>query len=71
MRKPDLDPRAVIAAINSLLDRGIGKPMQPVQQQQLDAEGKPVTPTFTVNVAPYPEPAAAPEAAARAKDTRH
>jgi hypothetical protein len=25
MRKPDLDPRAVIAAINSLLDRGIGK----------------------------------------------
>src|SRR5262245_11929570 len=40
-------------------------------QQQLDAEGKPVTPTFTVNVGPYPESPPAPEAASGAKDTRH
>ena len=36
------------------------------EQQQLDADGKPVKPTFTVNIAPYPaEPPPAPEAAPR------
>jgi hypothetical protein len=41
------------------------------EQQQLDAQGNPITPSFTVNVAPYPESPPAPEAAARAKDIRH
>ena len=71
MRNPEADLRAVIAAAVAILDRGIGKPMQPVQQQQLDADGKPMTPTFTVNVSGYAEPPPAPEAAPRVKDTRH
>jgi hypothetical protein len=41
------------------------------EQQQLDAQGNPITPSFTVNVAPCPESPPAPEAAASAKDTRH
>jgi hypothetical protein len=35
MRARDLPPRARIAAIDSILDRDLGKPMQPVQQQYL------------------------------------
>jgi hypothetical protein len=31
MRARDLPPRARIAAIDSILDRGLGKPMQPMQ----------------------------------------
>jgi hypothetical protein len=61
MRKKDLDPRAVIAAVNSLLDRGIGKPMQPMQQQYLGADGQPISPDFIVNVSQYAEPPPAPE----------
>ena len=40
-------------------------------EQQLDAQGNPITPSFIVNVVPYPEPPAAPETASRAKDTRY
>jgi hypothetical protein len=29
------------------------------EQQQLDAQGNPITPSFIVNVGPYPEPPAA------------
>ena len=29
MRSKDVPPNTVIAAINSLLDRGVGKPVQP------------------------------------------
>jgi hypothetical protein len=41
------------------------------EQQQLDAQSNPITPSFTVNVGPYPESVAAPEAAVGPKDTRH
>ena len=70
MRAADTPPQAKIAAINSILDRGLGKPMQPMQQQ-LGADGQPISPNFIVNVSPYAEPAAAPETASGAKDTRH
>jgi Family of unknown function (DUF5681) len=71
MRDPNVDVRAVIAAAIAILDRGIGKPMQPTQQQLLGADGQPIRPDFVVNVTPYPESPPAPEAAAGAKDTRH
>ena len=72
MRDPNADVRAVIAAAVAILDRGIGKPMQPTEQQLLGADGKPISPEpFIVNVGPYPEPPAASEAAARVKDARH
>jgi hypothetical protein len=72
MRARDLPPSARIAAINSILDRGLGKPMQPMQQQQLGADGQPISPGFVVNIAPYPdEPLPAAEAAAGTKDTHH
>lgn len=41
------------------------------EQQQLDADGKPMIPTFTINVSGYAEPPPAPEATPRVKDTRH
>jgi hypothetical protein len=50
MRARDLPPRARIAAIDSILDRDLGKPMQPVQQQYLGADGQPISPDFIVNV---------------------
>jgi len=64
------DARAVIAAAIAILDRGIGKPMQPTQQQLLGADGQPISPDFNVIIGPYPETAPAPEAAPRVKDTR-
>jgi hypothetical protein len=49
MRARDLPPRARIAAIDSLLDRGLGKPTQPMTQQHLDAHGKPAAPILVVS----------------------
>jgi hypothetical protein len=54
MRDPGADVRAVIAAAIAILDRGIGKPMQPTKQQLLGADGKPILPNFHVIIAPYP-----------------
>jgi hypothetical protein len=48
IRARDLPPRARIAAIDSILDRALGKPMQPMQQQHLGADGQPVLPVFNV-----------------------
>ena len=63
MRDKTMPRRAVIAAIDSILDRGLGKPMQPMQQQQPGADGQPVSPVFNVNVSQYAEPEAPREAA--------
>jgi Family of unknown function (DUF5681) len=71
MRDKTMPPRAVIAAIDSILDRGLGKPMQPMQQQQLGADGQPISPNFIVNVSQYAEPEAPREAVGRETDTRH
>jgi hypothetical protein len=71
MRARDLPPRARIAAIDSILDRGLGKPMQPIQQQHLGADGQPVSPVFNVIVSQYPEPEAPREAVCRETDTRY
>jgi hypothetical protein len=57
MRAGDLPPRARIAAIDSILDRGLGKPMQPMQQQQIGADGQPISPSFNVIISEYPDPA--------------
>ena len=65
MRARDLPPRARIAAIDSILDRGLGKPMQPMQQQQIGADGQPISPSFNVIISEYAEPAAPQEAADR------
>ena len=59
-----------LAAIDSILDRGLGKPMQPMQQQHLGADGQPVSPVFNVIVSQYPEPEAPREAVGRETDTR-
>ena len=40
------------------------------EQQQLDAQGNPITPSFIVNIGPYPEPEAPREAVGRETDTR-
>ena len=56
MRNIEAPPAACIAAINSILDRDLGKPMQPTQQQQLGPDGQPIAPAFIVNVSQYPEP---------------
>ena len=58
MRDKTMPPRAVIAAIDSILDRGLGKPMQPMQQQQIGADGQPISPSFNVIISEYPDPAA-------------
>ena len=71
MRDKTMPPRAVIAAIDSILDRGLGKPMQPMQQQHLDADGKPISPVFNVRVSQYPEPEPPPQAVDGEGDTRH
>ena len=71
MRNPEADLRAVIAAAVAILDRGIGKPMQPTQQQQLGADGQPISPNFTVIVSQYPDPEAPREAVGRETDSRH
>jgi len=44
MQQPDAPPAARVAAVNSLLDRGWGKPAQPVDG---DGEGGPVQLTVT------------------------
>lgn len=44
MEQPDAPPAARVAAVNSLLDRGWGKPAQPVDG---DGEGGPVQLTVT------------------------
>ena len=71
MRSTETPPQAKIAAINSILDRGLGKPMQPMQQQQLGADGKPISPVFNVTVSQYPEPEPPPQAVDGEGDTRH
>jgi hypothetical protein len=70
-RSADTPPQARIAAINSILDRGLGKPMQPTQQQQLGPDGEPIAPAFIVNVSQYIEPQTAPETMDGEADTRH
>ena len=69
MRDKTMPPRAVIAAIDSILDRGLGKPMQPMQQQQIGADGQPISPSFNVIISEYPDPAA-PEAVGSPRDER-
>src|SRR5262245_57020828 len=54
MRDKTMPPRAVIAAIDSLLDRGLGKPMQSMQQQQIGADGQPISPSFNVIITEHP-----------------
>ena len=71
MRDNSIPPQAKIAAINSILDRGLGKPMQPIQQQHLDENGQPTSPVFHVNVREYAEPRPAPKANGGAKDASH
>jgi len=63
MRARDLPPRARIAAIDSILDRGLGKPMQPMRQQQIGANGQPISPSFNVIITEHADPAAPQEAA--------
>jgi len=70
MRAADIPPQAKIAAINSILDRGLDKPMQPTQQQYFGADGQPISPNFNVIVSQYPEPEAPREAVGRETDTR-
>jgi hypothetical protein len=41
MRDENIPPQAKIAAINSILDRGLGRP---IQQQHLDENGQPKRP---------------------------
>jgi hypothetical protein len=73
MRNKTIPPQAKIAAINSILDRGLGRPMQPVQQQYLDENGQPASPVFNVNVSKHEhaEPSAARQANGRVGDSRH
>jgi len=42
-----------------------------MQQQQLGADGQPISPNFIVNVSQYPEPEAPREAVASETDGRH
>ena len=65
MRSTEIPPQAKIAAINSILDRGLGKPMQSMQQQHLGPDGQPISPSFNVIISEYANPAAPQEAADR------
>jgi hypothetical protein len=68
MRNIEAPPAARIAAINGILDRGLGKPMQSTTMQHLGEDGQPTKPVFEVNVIPYEtEPAVAPKANGRAE----
>ena len=74
MRSTETPPQAKIAAINSILDRGLGKPMQPMQQQHLDENGQPTSPVFNVTVRRHeqqPGPSATRQANGRVGDSRH
>jgi len=68
MRNIGAPPAACIAAINSILDRDLGKQMQLTQQQQqLGPDGQPIAPAFIVNVSQYPEPPPGSEAVGRSR----
>jgi|AmaraimetFIIA100_FD_contig_51_680732_length_536_multi_2_in_0_out_0_1 hypothetical protein len=73
MRSEELPASVILRAIAQLLDRGLGKPMQPNTLQHLDENGLPTKPVYHVEVAGYDEheAAPAPKTNGRAADASH